>query len=101
MDYFDFSNESSYLIYAIVQYISGVTVYTLDLVTFVLLIECTTSKHSSFISIFNIVLYAVGELVLLVVSFYFRNWRIHNQFSAVFALLASLTVIFILNESPR
>lgn len=98
---FGFSDEIKYWIYVTTSFFLGFTVYSLDIITYVLLIELTTPAHSNFISIFNIIMYVIGQLVLLVFAYYFRNWRYQSRFSGLWAFAASLQIIFILPESPR
>lgn len=95
------SSEIRFAFYLVSQYLNGFTIYALDTVTFILLVECTTNKHVNLISMINIGMYVLGELILAAVCFYFRNWRIHNWISAGFAFFMSFAVIGIAPESPR
>ncbi len=71
------------------------------MVTFVLLIELTVPANANPIGIFNFIFYVVGELILLIVCFYARNWHTHNQFSAAFTFISTLMIVTFLPESPR
>lgn len=101
LDAFGFNNLQLYVLYLITQFVSGFTIFSLDMVTFVLLFELTTAKYSNFISRFNMTFYAVGELVLLVVSFYFRDWRKHNLFAGIASLILFIIISLFISESPR
>lgn len=95
------NSQIRYGIYAASQYTLGFSVYTMDIITYVLLVECTTPRHGLFIGYINWVCYVLGELALLLVAYYFRNWRANMWFAACWALFISLCIIFIAPESPR
>lgn len=54
-----------------------------------------------FISIYNMTVFAVGELMILAVSYYFRNWHVQNIFIAIYSFLISMGILFFVPESPR
>lgn len=95
------SIASRYAIYTIIQFVLGYTVFSLDIITFILLIECTNRKHGEKIAVINQVMYANGEVVLLVICYVARDWKIQNMSASFLAFLASLALFFIISESPR
>lgn len=99
--YFNFTVDVRYTVYLISQFILGFTVYSLDINTYVLLVESTTQRHVNFLSIVNINMYVLGELALLGISYYFRDWNVQNWFAAGMSLTISLIIIVVLPESPR
>lgn len=101
LELFGFSPMTKYSVYAATQFFVGFCVYSLDIITYVLLIEFTTPRHMTFISIFNIIMYVFGMLVLLTICYFVRNWQIQNWCASFIAFVASLLIMFILPESPR
>lgn len=100
-DYFNLSDQTHYIIYAVTQYIVGFSQYGLDISTFILFIELTSAAYGSFVSIFNLTIFAVGELIILVVSYYFRDWHMQNLFIALYTFTIMFMILIILPESPR
>lgn len=95
------SIASRYAIYTVIQFVLGYTVFSLDIITFILLIECTNHRHVEKIAVLNIIMYANGEVVLLVICYVARDWKIQNMSASFLAFLASLALFFIISESPR
>lgn len=100
-DYFNLSVQSRYLVYLASQFIVGFSQYGLDISVFILFIELTSSAYGSFVSIFNLTIFAVGELVILAVSYYLRNWHFQNLFIASYTFIITIMIWLILPESPR
>lgn len=98
---FALSSMTKYCVYAATQFLIGFCAYGLDIITYVVLMEFTTPRHMTFITIYNCVMYATGQLVLLVICFLARDWRVQNWCASVAVALGSFAVIFILPESPR
>jgi OCT family organic cation transporter-like MFS transporter 4/5 len=90
-----------FLVYSLSQFVLGLTVHSLDMVTFVLLIEMTVPTNANPIGIFNFIMYVVGELVLLLICFICRDWRAHNRASGFFSLVSTFLIVAFLPESPR
>ena len=99
--YFGFTVSVRYMAYLISQFILGFTVYSLDIITYILLVESTTQRHINFLSIINFNMYVLGELTLLLVSFFCRDWNMQNWFAASVSFFFSIVIITILPESPR
>lgn len=100
-DLLNFSFQTRYIIYASSQYVIGLSQYALDISIFILFIELTSSRVSMFISIYNVSVFAVGELMILGVSYYLKNWHVQNIFTAIYSFLISVAIFFIVPESPR
>ena len=101
IEYFNFSIDFKYSIYLLLSYMLGFTNFSLDIITYVLIIEFTTKRHVNFVTIFNMEMYVLGELVLLLISYYFRDWHVHNWFVAGISLTLALMIVTILPESPK
>ena len=97
----DFDFETRYFVYLILQFIRGFTIFSFDIITFVLLLECSTAKHANFLTSLNNVMYAIGQIILLIICYNARDWRIHNLYEFTFVSVATLAIIVILPESPR
>lgn len=81
MKYLGFTVNTRYIAYLISQFLLGFIVYSLDIITYILLIESTTQRHINFLSIINFNMYVFGELTLLAVSFICRDWNMQNWYS--------------------
>lgn len=90
-----------YTIYTISQYLIGFASYVLYVTSYVLLIEMTTSKYTTLVSNFNLYMYVVGELIILLVAYLTRSWHLINWIMAGFSVILVFLVLFTLPESPR
>lgn len=98
---FNFSGDTQYLVYLVTQFFLGLSSFSLYVVSYVLLIEIISPKYNMIVSIININIYVLGEFVLLLVSYYLRNWHHQNWFIAAYSVTILILVLFILPESPR
>jgi MFS family permease len=93
--------NSKYLVYTITQFLLGFFVSTNYYASFILLLEITSSKHTTIVSNFYDYIYVFGELLVLVVSYYARNCHLINYFIGSYSLLIFLLVAIFIPESPR
>ena len=98
---FDFSKQTKYTLYCITQFVSGFLIRGLYCIAYTFLIEFTTTRHSTLITNIYLYSYVVGELVLLALAYTIRNWHILNIIFAVFSLIVTLLLVFLLSEPPR
>lgn len=98
---FHLSIQNKFLAYMITQFIVGFSQYGLDISVFILFIEVTSSAYGSFVSIFNLTIFAVGELFILTISYFLRNWHMQNLFIAFYSFMIAIAIALILPESPK
>ena len=65
------------------------------------MIESTTQSYHTLFSNIHLSVYVLGELIILVPSYFIRNWEINNWIVAGFTVICWFMVFFFLNESPR
>lgn len=98
---FNLSNETLYLVYLTSQFFLGFSSFILYIVSYILLIEIISTKYSMLVSIININIYVVGELILLIASYLLRNWHHQNIFLSIYSLVIVCLIFFFLPESPK
>ena len=98
---FGFSAFAKYIVYAVTQFIVGALAKTLYCVSYILLIEFTTSKHSTRTTNIFLYSYVFGELLLLTLAYFLRNWHTLNAIMAAYSFGVVCILAFILPESPR
>ena len=98
---FGLSIDTSYVINAVGQFVIGATSCVIFSVCFILLVELTTTKYGNLVSTLNLYLYAFGELVILGVSYFLKDWNNINLFTTIFAVVALITSLIFIPESPR
>jgi MFS family permease len=101
LEIFGLSFNTKYIIYVISQCSLGFTSYVLYVTSYVLLLEITSSKHSTLVSNVNLYLYVFGELLALIVAYLVQNWHTINYFLILYSIIIVLMAAFILPESPR
>jgi len=95
------SGQARYIAYLIAQYFIGFSQFGLEICIFILFIELTSSKYSSYITIFFVDMFALGEMLIVVISFVLRNWHYHNLSIAAYTFLNTILISVFLPESPR
>lgn len=101
LKYFNLSVNKSYILYLISQFLLGVLGTSLYSASFVLLIESTTSEYNTLVSNINLYFYSVGELVVAIVAYFWRDWHILNWFMGLYGIVIVIILILLLPESPR
>lgn len=99
--YFNLSIQVRYICYSISQFLIGTFVNGLYVVLYVLLIELTTSKYKTKATNTNLYLYISGEILVLGIAYFTRDWHIMNWFITLYALFIVILLYFFLPESPR
>lgn len=99
LNYFDLGIEIKYLIYSTSQFLIGLLVNCLYCTSYVLLMEFTTDKYRTHIANLNSYIYIIGELIVLVVYYFSRDWHVLNWFIGLFSLII-LLLSLMLPESP-
>jgi len=98
---FNFDILEKYIIYFIFQFFLGFTVNINYYCSYILLLEITSTKHSTEVSNLNVYFYVLGELIILIVSFLTRDHHLINIFMIIFSILVVFLLIILLPESPR
>ncbi|CAF0794157.1 unnamed protein product [Brachionus calyciflorus] len=90
-----------YIIYSITQFLSGFLSNGLYVVTYVLLMEITIPKFKTKMTNINSYWYISGELIVLIIAYVSRDWRLINWFICVYSFIVLILLIIFLPESPR
>jgi len=101
LNVFKFSMLTRYVIYSVSQFFIGICGNSIYSITYIILIEITSTKYSTIVSNVYLYLYVLGELVILVVAYFMRDWHNINWFTAGYSLFVLVTVILLVPESPR
>ena len=90
-----------YITYLIAQTLIGLLTISLYCLSYILLLEITTNHYHVIFS--NIILYAYvfGEIVVLVVAYFARDWKIINWFLTGYSFIFIIPCAISLKESPR
>jgi hypothetical protein len=83
------------------QFFIGSSSVALFTVAQVLLLELTTGKYATWFS--NVYLYfaVAGELLVLAMAYFYKNWHTMNMFLAAYYSVIAVLVCMVLPESPR
>ena len=92
LEIFGLNINSKYLAYVISQFVLGFSVNTSYYTSFILLLEITSSKHSTLVSNFNVYMYVIGELIILAVAYFTKNCHLMNYFMAFYSLFFILLI---------
>jgi MFS family permease len=99
---FNFSLLTRYAIYTLGQFVIGCLQKSLYCVGFILLIEMTSLKYLTIVSIYYLCMFVVGEFVLLFVGYVTRgDWHIINYFIIVYGCVCIIIIVVFVPESPR
>lgn len=98
---FGFNPDTKYYIFLSVQFLLGLTSFTVYVVSFIILVEITHPKHIMRAKVIDVNCYAVGELLLLVVCYLLRNWHYQVIFAGAYSMAVFTLASFILPESPK
>lgn len=88
-----------YAVYLVSEFFTGLFVNGITSVSYVLLYELSPARYIISMSNLNMYAYVLGELVLLVISYFSRNWHPINWFIAVYALVIAVLSVLRLPES--
>ena len=101
LDALKFSITAKYIIYSISQFLIGGFLSCISSSMYVLLMELTTTQYNTLFS--NVILscYVFGELFILLLCYFIRNWRITNFLITGIAIIFTIIFSFQVDESPR
>jgi MFS family permease len=98
---FTYPIHYKYAIYSISQFFIGLLVNCLYCTAYILLMEFTTERYRTALANLNSYMYVGGELLVLVVFYFFgRNWHVLNWFIGITSLILLVISYFYLPESP-
>ena len=100
-DFLGINITAKYVIYCISQFLTGIFCNCLYISSYVLMLESTTHSRHTLFSNVHLSIYVLGEIFILVPSYFIRNWEINNWIVAGFTAISFLMVVFFLIESPR
>lgn len=101
MEVFGFSDNVQSMVYLVTQFMLGFTSFTVYVVSYILLMEVTSPKYSMIATVIMINCYCLGEILLLVISYIFRNWHYQVTFTGAYSVAILFISAFILPESPK
>ena len=93
--------NTRYIIFSISQFILGSASNSIYSFLFILLIELSTKDFTTSITNSNLYMYVVGELLVMCLAYFLRNWHLVNWFIAVYSILVAFLIGIFLPESPR
>ena len=101
LDEININVNGKYVIYSISQFLIGGFINSLYSSTYILLLELTTSKYNTLLSNIMLTNYVVGELIILLLAYYIRDWQIINAIIAVLTTVTAIAFYFLADESPK
>ena len=90
-----------YIIYSISQFLIGTFVNCFYVSLYVLLLETTTHKYHTLFSIIILLNYVIGELLILLLAYFVRDWHLINIVIAVAVIVVTISFYFLADESPK
>jgi MFS family permease len=93
--------NTRYIIFSISQFILGSASNSIYSFLFILLIELSTKDFTTSITNSNLYMYVVGELLVMCLAYFLRNWHLVNWVIAVYSILVAFLIGIFLPESPR
>ncbi len=97
----NFSVKTQYIIYLISQALVGAFSNATYVVAYVLIIEVTSIKKNTTVTVYGNITNVFGMLTLMVVAYLSRDWHMTNSFVAILSVVVLLLTIAFLPESPR
>jgi OCT family organic cation transporter-like MFS transporter 4/5 len=90
-----------YIIYLIAQMMIGLLTITLYCISYILLLENTTNRYHVLFSIINLYAYIIGELIVLIIAYFSKDWKLINRILTVYSFIFIIPCALLLKESPR
>ena len=99
--YIDLSKHTKYVAYCVIQFAVGALSRGLYCISYTLLIEFSTAKHSTRLTNMFMYNFVFGQLILLSFSYTLRNWHTLNWIITLFVIFVTVIFSVVLGESPR
>jgi OCT family organic cation transporter-like MFS transporter 4/5 len=101
IDKINISITGKYIIYSISQFFIGGLVNSVYSTAYVLLLKITTNKYKTLFSNIMLFNYVLGELFILLIAYFIRNWQIINFIIAGLTTIVTILFFFLFEESPK
>jgi OCT family organic cation transporter-like MFS transporter 4/5 len=101
IDKINISITGKYIIYSISQFFIGGLVNSVYSTAYVLLLKITTNKYKTLFSNIMLFNYVLGELFILLIAYFIRNWQIINFIIAGLTTIVTILFFFLVEESPK
>ncbi len=101
ISFFNTNVNANYFVYCISQYMIGLNSFACYVTSYVLLLEITTSTYSTIVSTFNSYMYVFGELLVLMLGYFVRDWHEINWCVGSYSIGIIVLIALFLPESPR
>ena len=98
---FNLSLFARYTIYTAGQLLIGCLQKSLYCVGFILLIEMTSLKYLTTVSIYYLCMFVFGEFLILLIGYLAKDWHIINYSIIAYSFVCLLILVFCVPESPR
>ncbi|CAF0726852.1 unnamed protein product [Brachionus calyciflorus] len=95
------SKINKFYVYCIYQFLKGVLMFCIYQIAYILAYEFTTEKYHTLTTNILISFYVSGELIIMAVFYFTRNWRHTNLFTTCFFLFSSVIFLIFIPESPK
>ena len=99
--YLDLDTQAKYVSYCVIQMVIGALSRGLYCISYTLLIEFSTAKHSTRLTNMFMYSFVLGQIVLLSLSYTLRNWHTFNWIVTLFVIFVTVAYCIALSESPR
>lgn len=93
--------DTKFILYCAYQFMVGFLVYSLYTSAYVIAIEFTNDAYHTLVANLLIFSFVFGEIILLIVFYFTRNWIYTNWFITGFTILTCVLFIIFVPESPR
>lgn len=101
LDMLGLSVDARFVIYCVCQFLIGALAKALYAVIYILVLELTTSKYSTWVTNIYVYMYVMGEFMVLAIAYFFRDWHVMNWFMAGYSIVIVFIVLVLIPESPR
>jgi MFS family permease len=100
-NFMNISITVKFAIYCVNQVIIGIFGYCLYVTSYLLMQESTTSDYKTLFSNIHLSIYVIGELLVLLPSYIWKDWEINSWILLGVTVIALFIAIVFLDESPR
>lgn len=101
MSVFKIPVDILYAIHCVIQFFLGALAKAIYTIFYILLLELTTAKHNTIVSSVYLYIYVGGELIVLGIAYFFRDWHVMNWFMVGYSFVFLFIIWAFIPESPR
>ena len=95
------SITTRYVIFNLIQSLTALCYSSIYNCGYTLLIELTTDEYHTLFSNINIYLYIFGEIIIMTVYYFSREWKTVYWFVTAYGIATLIPFILFAPESPR